>query len=317
TLSNIGDVVLTLPVLSCLKENFTGAKIDVVVGPRPKEVFAKDPRIGTVFVYDKHADLKEKFSFIKKLRGQNYDMAVDMRGSLIPVLIGAKKRFSQLFSLKNTGNTHKKSTHLDILKGFEIDYKDKGRNLYIDDKDRERMNKMLIEAGINKGDSLIGISPSSKGPLKQWKLQGFVEVIKGTLGIKPGHFKVVLIGDDKQTGRANKIKDGVDSSDLVDLTGKITLNELFALVDMMDILLTCDSASLHIACDLGTKVVSIFGPTDFEEYGPTGKHDKVIRKILECSPCKKAQCELRHECMEDISAREVLDSVKKVLGAST
>ena len=54
TLSNIGDVILTLPVLSALKDNFPDAVIDVVVGPRPKDIFAKDPKIRDVFVYDKH-----------------------------------------------------------------------------------------------------------------------------------------------------------------------------------------------------------------------------------------------------------------------
>ncbi|MBU1148041.1 MAG: hypothetical protein KKD11_06770, partial [Candidatus Omnitrophica bacterium] len=54
TLSNIGDVILTLPALTALKDNFPGAKIDVVTGPRPKRVFTKDPRINKILTYDKH-----------------------------------------------------------------------------------------------------------------------------------------------------------------------------------------------------------------------------------------------------------------------
>ena len=66
TLSNIGDVILTLPVLSVLKDNFPDAFIDVVVGPRPEEVFKKDPRVSKVFIYNKHAALKDKMRFIRK-----------------------------------------------------------------------------------------------------------------------------------------------------------------------------------------------------------------------------------------------------------
>src|SRR3989338_8608767 len=90
TLSNIGDTVLTLPVLSALKDNFPNAVIDVVVGPRPEQVFKKDPRVNRVFVYDKHAGLKDKMGFIQKLRAEKYDLAIDMKTSLFPFLIGAK-----------------------------------------------------------------------------------------------------------------------------------------------------------------------------------------------------------------------------------
>ena len=65
TLSNIGDVVLTLPVLSALKDRFPNKTIDVVVGPNGQDIFTKDPRINRVFIYDKHASLKDKFFFIK------------------------------------------------------------------------------------------------------------------------------------------------------------------------------------------------------------------------------------------------------------
>ncbi|MEK6732555.1 MAG: glycosyltransferase family 9 protein, partial [Candidatus Omnitrophota bacterium] len=93
------------------------------------------------------------------------------------------------------------------------------------------------------------------------------------------------------------------------------LNELFALIEKFSLLLTCDSASMHIASDLGVKVIAIFGPTDPAEYGPRGDEDIVIRKNLRCSPCKKAQCRLgTHECMETISAKEILYAIKKVLG---
>ena len=90
TLSNIGDAILTLPVLSALRDNFPEAGIDVVVGPRPQEVFKKDPRISSVFIYDKHAGLKDKIAFIKKLRAEKYDLAIDMKASFLPFLIGAR-----------------------------------------------------------------------------------------------------------------------------------------------------------------------------------------------------------------------------------
>ena len=70
---------------SGLAQRFSGEKIDVVVGPRPEEVFKKDPRVGNVFIYNKHAALKDKMRFIKRLKAERYDLAIDMKTSLLPV----------------------------------------------------------------------------------------------------------------------------------------------------------------------------------------------------------------------------------------
>lgn len=309
TLTNIGDAVLTLPVLSALKQNFPGAKIDVVAGPRPKDIFIKDPRINNIFTYDKHALLKDKIAFITKLRKERYDLAVDMRKSLIPFLIGSIYRTS-IFSIETSGARHKKSAHLNKLKPLGITYREE-RNIYIDENDRVKIDRLLVEFGVNKGDILIGVSPISRSPLKEWHKQGFIEVIDTLL--EEGRYKVVLIGDVNEVNSSKEIENSIKHKGLINLTGQTNLNELFALIERLGILLTCDSANLHIACGLGIKVVAIFGPTDHREYGPRGPKDIVIRKNLKCSPCKKAVCRFNHECMSQIKPEEVLEAIKMAL----
>ncbi|MDO8603449.1 MAG: glycosyltransferase family 9 protein [Candidatus Omnitrophota bacterium] len=341
TLSNIGDVILTLPVLCALKDNFPDAIIDVVVGPRPEQVFKKDPRVNRVFVYDKHARLKDKIAFVKKLKAEKYDMAVDMKTSLLPVLIGAKNRLG-LFSgnqflrpkgqrndterplliralkaavlwprMYKSGIKHKRLVHLDSLRPFGIIYREQ-KNVYIDKDSRGTIEKILQDRGVRHADILIGVSPGSRSHLKQWRKEGFIDVISNVL--KNPQYKVILIGDINEAGLSKEIANAVKHPSLVDLTGKTSLNELFALIEKFNLLLTCDSAGMHIASDLGVKVVAIFGPTDPSEYGPVGDKDIVIRKNLKCSPCKKAQCSIgTHECMSSISSEEVLAAVHKIL----
>ncbi|MBU1912585.1 MAG: glycosyltransferase family 9 protein [Candidatus Omnitrophica bacterium] len=308
TLSNIGDAILTLPVLSALKDNFPEASIDVVVGPRPQEVFKKDPRVNRVFIYDKHAGLKDKITFIKKLKAEKYDLAIDMKTSFLPVLIGAKHR-SALLPVARSGIRHKRLIHLESLRPFELIYKQQ-KNIYIDDKARKKIEDILQTSGIKNTDIIIGVCPGSKSHLKQWKRQGFADVINSIM--KNLQYKVILIGDTKEAGLSKEIAARIKQPGLIDLTGKTSLNELFALVEKFNLLLTGDSAGMHIASDLGVKVVAIFGPTDPEEYGPRGKEDIVIRKDLKCSPCKKAQCKFgTHECMAAISAEEVLEAIRR------
>lgn len=308
TLSNIGDVILTLPVYSALKDSFQKEKIDVVVGSRAKEIFQKDPRVGNLFIYDKHASLKEKIDFIKKLRKENYDLAVDMRRSLMPLLIGARRRTSLALVEKRLVR-HKRSAHLSKLKDLGIEYK-KRRNIYIDGKDKNEVAGLLEEYGIKKDDLLIGVSPTCRSPLKQWPPEGFIAVLRELLQL--GKYKVVLMGENKKGHISKKIANAVNNKNLIDLTGKTNLFQFFALIERTQVLLTCDSASLHIACDLGVRTVAIFGPTDFKEYGPIGKDDIVIKKDLKCAPCKKARCKFNNECMKEINAKEVLEALKRL-----
>jgi heptosyltransferase-2 len=308
TLSNIGDVILTLPVLSALKDNFPDASIDVVVGPRPEQIFKKDPRIGRVFVYDKHAKLKDKMKFMTMLKAEKYDLAMDMKTSLLPILIAAKNR-SGLFFKPKSGIKHKRLIHLESLMPFGIKYKEQ-KNIYIDGESRNKISGILEDNKVSGADMLIGVNPGSRSHLKQWEKQGFVDVINSV--IKNPRNKIVLIGDGNDAGLSKDIADAVNKPDrLIDLTGKTNLNELCALIEKFSLLLTCDSAGLHIASDLGVKIVAIFGPTDPKEYGPRGDKDIVIRKDLECSPCKKAQCKFgTHECMNSIAVEEVLKAVE-------
>jgi ADP-heptose:LPS heptosyltransferase len=193
------------------------------------------------------------------------------------------------------------------LEKLGVGYRDR-QNIYIDSKDREAVERLLEEHNIRKSDVLIGISPSCRSLLKQWRTEGFIEVINELL--RQGDCKIVLIGDSDQAKISQNIVDAVRHRNLIDLTGKTNLNQLFALVERMQMLLTCDSACLHIACDLGVKVVAIFGPTDPREYGPTGKHDIVVSKTLKCAPCNRATCRFDHECMEQIKAEDILEAIK-------
>jgi ADP-heptose:LPS heptosyltransferase len=94
TLSNIGDCILTLPVLDLLRENFPQAEITVMVGPRPKEIFAGNPYIHRLVVYDKYAGLKEKIRLFRELKQEKFDLVIDLRNSLFGALLPAKNKTS-------------------------------------------------------------------------------------------------------------------------------------------------------------------------------------------------------------------------------
>src|SRR3989338_7508410 len=92
TLSNIGDVILTTPVIGALIKNFPAAKIDIISGPRAVDLFRGDPAFRQVITYDKFSSLSDKIEFIAYLKRQKYDLAVDLNNSLIPYFLNVPYR---------------------------------------------------------------------------------------------------------------------------------------------------------------------------------------------------------------------------------
>ena len=72
TLSNIGDVIVTTPVIAALKSQFPEAFLTVVCGPRPASLLQGSNMINELVIYDKHQNWWGKLKFIQKLRQKKY-----------------------------------------------------------------------------------------------------------------------------------------------------------------------------------------------------------------------------------------------------
>lgn len=96
--------------------------------------------------------------------------------------------------------------------------------------------------------------------------------------------------------------------------GSTTIRQLGALMERAGLVITNDSAALHVAGAAGAPVLALFGPTDPAKYGPTGPRGRVIQRQLFCVPCEVSLCRFHHECMRFISSDDVYDAAKVMLG---
>ncbi|MBU4376336.1 MAG: glycosyltransferase family 9 protein [Candidatus Omnitrophica bacterium] len=308
TLSNIGDIVLTTPVMSVLCGHFPSARLDVMVGPNGEDLFKKHPAVFKLIIYNKHTSLKEKRRLIQKLRKVRYDLIVDMRNSLFPFLLGAKYRTSPIQNVPRAVR-HKKEQHLAKLSSIGLEVKDAPFFIHIPTEDIDFIDKIIKKSDSKK--PVVAIAPGAKSEIKRWTKKGYAELV-GRL-IDEIDADVILAGD-KADRRAVKDIIAAANKEVTDLTGETSLCQLAALLKKSDLLITNDSAPMHLGVAAGTKVLAIFGPTDPRLYGPRGKDDRVIRKKIHCVPCEKAQCEFEHECMKEITAEEVFEVAKEMLG---
>ncbi|MDP2928831.1 MAG: glycosyltransferase family 9 protein [Candidatus Omnitrophota bacterium] len=304
TLSNIGDIILTTPVIRVLSKEFPGSRMDVMVGPRGREIFDKDPRIFKLIIYDKHGSIIQKRRLQLKLRKLKYDLVVDLRNTVLPFFLAPKYRTSPIQSFpKNI--IHKRERHLYRLHSFGIQNLSEGSYIHIPKEDEDYVENLLKTNAIS--GPIVIVNPGAKSHLKRWTVSGFAEVCDDLVSECGAEIVFVGMGEDKDivlsiTKRMkNKYYNFVDRTNIRQLAGLIKSSRL---------LITNDSAPLHLGCAVGAKVLAIFGPTDPKKYGPTGEFDEVISKKLFCSPCEEAACKYGHECMKLISADEVLDAAK-------
>ncbi|MBU1985730.1 MAG: lipopolysaccharide heptosyltransferase II [Proteobacteria bacterium] len=165
---------------------------------------------------------------------------------------------------------------------------------------------------------VIGFNPGAAyGPAKRWPAEKF-----GQLAALIAHHYgesgclILVFGTKDDTDAARAIKEFSLRTPfhVIDMTAKTTLQQVMALIQCCNALVTNDSGLMHVAAGLATPTIAIFGSTDHIATGPFSERAVVIRKEVECSPCLQSECPRKHlSCLEEISSQEVYTEVVKAL----
>ncbi len=304
TLSNLGDVILTLPVFSNLLDAYPKAELHVIVGTGALEVFSADRRIQKVIPYDKKMPLKEKFQFLQGIRRERYDLIIDLRKSWVGLLGGAKSRNSYIsFSGKKI---HKSIKHLTALKTIGLKASlDKASFL-----DWQVQKSNLVDGISQESSRLVVAAVGSKSDIKKWPAEYYAKLLDRLAKLEG--CQVVLIGDGHDNADASKVE-SLMIEDVKNLCGKTDFKELCSIIQKAALVITNDSAPLHIADSLKIPTLAIFGPTDPKKYGPRFSGSAALRREIFCSPCEEAQCRYHHECMNDLDVDEVYKRAASLL----
>lgn len=318
TLSNIGDAILTLPVLDYLRSLFPKARVTVMCGIRPKEIFENNPAVNKLIVYDKSISLSGNIKLFQELSREEFDLVVDLRNTFFGAFLPAKYKVP--FSLVVPGNVqHMKDRHLFKLKAQNLKPKIKEQavfhnSLNIKPEDEAYIENILKDNNINEHEKIAVISPGARSHIKRWQADKFVELISSL--VEELKLKIILAGD-KDDSEIDKYIVQHSKFPVLDLSGKTSISELASLLKRASLLVSNDSASEHLASYLNRPVVAIFGPTDDAKYGPWSENCAVVKKEIFCSPCKKAQCKFKTlECMQLIKVKDVMRAVKTVLNGN-
>lgn len=319
----LGDLILTIPLIESLKTLYPKSQISLIAKAYAQEVFKHNPYLDQLFIYEKKK--QSLYSLIKFLSKQNFDLAISPhpshRASIvlflagIPVRVGFDRAgFSFLYTHKvkhRFDGTHEIERNLFLLKTlkeYRSDRVRKNPRLYLLPEEED----FILGYNISPKNYLV-VAPGSKWPSKRWTKEGFYEVIRHFLG---EGWPVVLIGGKEDRDFAKSIGE-FNSPLFLNLVGKTTLRQSFALIKGAKVLLSNDSAPVHMAEALGTPSLALFGPTvkDFGFY--PYKLGKVVEVPLACRPCglhgHKACPKKEHQCMRQITAAKVIAGLKNFL----
>ncbi len=322
-LAFIGDVLLSTPVARALHMAFPAAAIDMMVIPLTAPIARGNPYINDVIEYDKrgqHKKIGELIKLIGQVRARRYDLAVTTnfatRGAMlawvsgIPVRVGYDAQRAGWF-LTHTADSrretvrHEAENYLDVLKPLGITTDDTSLVLDIDPRDAAALGGKV---GRSPGIKLLLICPAGSYPQKSWTLEGYAALVRAFAPVAD----CCLIGGKAEGPLLVAINRAADGLAQV-LPGTLTLGELAALVKEADLLVTVDTAPLHIAQAVGTPVVALFGPTDPRVWGPRGLRDIVLQAPAECSPCWGRTACRDHKCLDSLAVGRVIKTVQTAL----
>ncbi|MGQ0647894.1 MAG: glycosyltransferase family 9 protein [Gemmatimonadaceae bacterium] len=171
----------------------------------------------------------------------------------------------------------------------------------------------LLASHAAEREPLIALAPGSVWATKRWPW--FAELAR----LLASHGRIVVIGGPDDRALAGEVAAAVGER-VIDATGKLPLLASAALIRRARVLVTNDSAPLHLASAMNTPTVAIFGPTvTGYGFGPLAERREVAEVAhLTCRPCHAhgpMTCPLGHfRCMRDLLPAQVLDAARRVGG---
>lgn len=310
--SSIGDIVLTSPVVRCLKQQVQDAEIHYLVRSKFACLADSNPYIDKIHKYSgNYSDL------IPLLRSENFDFVIDLQNNLLSYILKIRlsipsftvkklnflKFFFVSFKINLMPPVHIVDRYMETVSAFDV--KNDGRGLDFFIPPEEEFDRKKFPFGSEKGylAFVIGGSYNTKR-LPAAKVRDICNNIE---------FPVVLLGSDKEKSDGEKIIAG-SKGNIFNYAGQTTLCQAASIVRDAQVVLTNDTGLMHVAAAFRKKILSFWGNTvpelGMSPYLPDSSSKILEIKNLKCRPCSKlgyGRCPRKHfRCMNDIDVAEAV-----------
>jgi ADP-heptose:LPS heptosyltransferase len=313
--SSIGDVVLTTPVIRCLKKQRPDVEVHYITKPEYKLLLSGNPYIDKLLLLK--PDLGDT---IRELRAENYDYIIDLHHNQRTFLIklrlmvrsysfnklNFKKWLLTTFKINTLPKKHIVDRYMETLSVLGVKNDNEGLDFFIDAKDEVDIYTLPIEFR----NGYIGWAIGAKQNTKKLPIEKIVA------GINEMNMPIVLLGGKEDATSGEEIISKCPSKQVHNACGKYNLGQSASLVKQASAIITNDTGLMHIAAAFKKKIVSVWGNTvpafGMYPYLPVNAKPATILEVqgLKCRPCSKlgyAKCPQGHfKCMNEIDVAKIV-----------
>ncbi|EKD27869.1 MAG: ADP-heptose:LPS heptosyltransferase II [uncultured bacterium] len=326
----LGDVIMSLPALYAISNEFNIQSLDVLTNSKLKDIFSFVPDINNIISFDKTSgftSLFDRFKTAKQVASKKYTHCVIFPNSFdsafVPYIAGIPNRIGFNRNLRgfmlskkiNPPNDffaqHHSQHYINIAKGLiekEIDfekYLNKKLLMLPEDFKQIILNKFEV-VRTNQG-KIFAVCPGAEyGQSKKWSNENFKEISSRLT--KFCGLKVLILGTANDYTSGQIIASG--NPDIQNLCGKTDLKEFIGILSLCNGTITNDSGAMHLAGALGIKVVSIFGSTNPNATKALG-NVQFCYSNEKCSPCYERTCKFgTYACLKNVGIEEVWSKIE-------
>ncbi len=331
-LGAVGDLVLAVPSFRMIRKRFPNAHVSLLVESKLMPLIQRCPYLDELIGFDRskrREQWQRLFKLGRRLRERSFDLSIDFQNNwkthLLTFLAGIPKRYGYKRGAAGFLLTHPvvfwdKSLgpvehQFQVLKRTGVMKFEDAIELWPEPQEDVYILNKLIEAKFDASKRRVGfvLGASPHWPTKQWPVEYFLELAKQL--VKKLDCQIILLGTQEDQELTQSF-DQARLKQVLNLTGKTTLPQLVSLIKQLNVIVTGDTAPLHMASAFETKIVALFGPTDPKRHMPPGEDHIALVKHIPCQPCYSGTCTNNEKlrCLREISVQEVFEAVGKQLG---
>ena len=323
----IGDVLLSTPVLSALKERDGDCHITMLVSPYGAGAIEGHPALDKTIVDERTGCHSGPVGFLRlvgDLRAGRFDaalvlhptarLALACRLAGIQIRIGTGYRgYSFLFNRRvhehrREARKHEVEYNLSLARALFEDAGEAAPQIHVPESARRAVADRMDRWQVRPGDPLVLLHPGSGGSARNWPADCFTE-LAGRLA-RSG-VRVVVTGSAAERDLVERVA-GSPRDQVIPIAGELDLKELAALLQTSTLCVTNSTGPLHVASAVGTSAVALFcpiKPCSPVRWGPFGgDHDILMPEVPPCPRCIETDCPY-FDCMERIAVDHVYETV--------
>lgn len=331
--SSLGDVILTTPLLTTLRNEFPEAEINYLTKKQYAEVIRLNPNLNGIIEADDDIDFEGLKQLKKQIRKSSYDLIIDVHNSLrtfySKLFLKARKltfrkySFRKFLLVRFRINLMKElppiaQRYIDILNPLlskPLNINNLIPDIYTDITCKQEAESLIKGLNIPPGRKLICICPASMHFTKTYPVENHIELIKK---FDQDKFAFILAGKGNDKRIIEEIKSS-SNENVYNLCDKLNIMELSEMMKKCDLVIGGDTGPMHIAEALKKPLIILAG-SSVKEFGfyPQNENAFVLENNnLRCRPCShygKPKCPKGHfKCMKEIRPEDVYELAVKLI----